>query len=276
MTAFLYLRSAPPSRRLFARCLVGVQAGSFSRLQARCYWWLRVAAGCKTPCRNLGTRSWVGTAGALFGGDGFDDEAAGLAGVDGLGGKFEGLGDEALDAGVVNHGAVVELDVAGLLAAAFEVAVGIAEAGAVLQEEEADPAREDSDREEGVGGAVGGGEADGQRVVIVVHEFLGAGQAGAHAGQGDAGFGGDLGSEFVEEGVELGGRGYGRRRSLSYGFFEQGASGLLLRGCGLARSHGEGMVAGESVGDVWLRIFRKRGKPAPGWVEAGFRGCGKG
>ena len=156
----------------------------------------------------------------MFGRDRLDDEVAGLAGVDGFVGEFEGLGDEFLDSGLVNHGAVVELDVAGLLAAAFEVAVGIAEAGAVLQEEEADPAREDSDREEGVGGAVGGGEADGQRVVIVVDEFLGAGEAGAHAAQGDAGFGGDLGSEFVEEGVELAGRGEAGGRSLCRGFLQ--------------------------------------------------------
>lgn len=76
----------------------------------------------------------------MLGRDGFDDEAAGLAGVDGFVGKLEGLGDEVLDAGRVDHGSVVELDVAGLITAAFEVAVGIAEAGAVLQEEEADPA----------------------------------------------------------------------------------------------------------------------------------------
>jgi hypothetical protein len=36
------------------------------------------------------------------------------------------------------------------------------------------------------------------------------------------------------------------------------------------------MVAGESVGDVWLRIFRKRGKPAPGWVERAFGGTARG
>jgi hypothetical protein len=144
----------------------------------------------------------------LSGGDGFDDEFVGLSGVDGVGGEFEGLGDEVLDGGVVDHGWAFELDVPAPVAVSFEVAAGIVEAGAVDQEEEADPAGKESDGEDGFGGAFGGAESDGEGVVVVVDEFEGAGEASAHFAKGDAGLGCYFRGEFVEEAVELGGRGF--------------------------------------------------------------------
>lgn len=85
---------------------------------------------------------------------------------------------------------------ADLVAAAGEEAFGVAEASAALQEEEADPAGKKRDGEDGVGDAVGGGEADGEGVVVVVDELAGAGEAGAHFAEGGAGLGGDFGWEF--------------------------------------------------------------------------------
>ena len=146
-----------------------------------------------------------GAARALSGRDGFDDQAAGLGGVDGRVREFEGLGDEVLHAGAVDHRRVGELDVADLMAGAGEEAVGIAQAGAVEEKEEADPARVKGDGKQGVGGAIGGSESDGEGVVVVVDEFLGAGKAGAQAAQSVAGLGGNDGLVLVEEGVELGG-----------------------------------------------------------------------
>jgi len=61
--------------------------------------------------------------------------------------------------------------VANLVAAAFETAGRIAEASAVEEKKEADPARKKRDGEDGVGGAVGGAEADGEGVVVVVDEL---------------------------------------------------------------------------------------------------------
>ena len=116
----------------------------------------------------------------MFGGDGFDDELVGLGGVDGFGRDLESLSDEVLNGGRVEEMRRFEDDVAGLVAAAGEEAFGVAEAGAVLQEEEADPAGIEGDGEDGVGGAVCGGEADGEGVVVVVDEFDGAGQASTH------------------------------------------------------------------------------------------------
>jgi len=188
-----------------------------------------------------------GAAGALFGGDGFDDEFAGLGGVEGFGGKLEGLGDEVLHGGRVEEGRGFEDDVAGFVAAAGEESFGVAEAGAALQEEETDPAGKEGDGEDGVGGAVGGGEADGEGVVVVVDELDGAGEAGAHFAEGGAGLGGDFGREFVEEDVELGGGGYFWGRLFVW-------SGFFLRGCGLARRHGgNGSTAGEQPQILRLR-----------------------
>ena len=150
-----------------------------------------------------------GPAGALVRGDGFDDKAAGLAGVDGLGRKLEGLSDEGLDAWRVEQGGIFELDVAALVAGALEITVGVAEAGAVLQEKEADPARIEGDGEEGVGGAIGGRKTDGESVVVVVDQLLGTGEAGTHAAEGDAGLGGDLGGELIQKSIELGDGGCG-------------------------------------------------------------------
>ena len=175
-----------------------------------------------------------GPPGALRGRDGLDDEAAGLRRIDLLWGKFEGLGDEVLDTRIVDHCSVVEPDVASLFTAALEVAVRIVEAGAVDEEEEADPARKKRDGEDGVGGAVGGAEANSEGVVVVVDELEGAGETGAHPAQSDAGLGGDVGSELVKEGVELGGGGWGGRGA---------GRGLFLRGLCASRRHGAGMVA---------------------------------
>ena len=96
---------------------------------------------------------------------------------------------------------------ARLFAAALEAGVGIAETRAVHQEKEADPARKKRDGEDGIGGAVGGAESDGERVVVVVDEFEGAREAGAHFAESGAGLGSDVGSELAEEGIELGGGG---------------------------------------------------------------------
>jgi hypothetical protein len=194
-------------------------------------------------------RTSRGTTGALFGGDGFDDEFAGLAGVDGFGGELEGLGDEVLNGWCVEEGGCFEDDVSGHVAAAGEEAFGVAKAGAVLQEEEADPAGIEGDGEDGVGGAVGGGEADGEGVVVVVDELDGAGEAGAHFAEGGAGLGGDFGREFVEEGVQLGGGGFFRGGVLVWGR-------LLLRGCGLARRHGGNSSTG-GIAEVKLESNRR-------------------
>jgi hypothetical protein len=150
-------------------------------------------------------RSW--TAGALLRGDGFDDEAAGLGRVDCFGRELEGLGDEVLDRGRVEEGRVFELDVADLIATALEAAGRVAEAGAVDEEKEADPAGEERNGEDGFGGALGGAESDGEGVVVVVDELDGAGEAGAYFAEGGTGLGRNLGGELIQEFIQLGRRG---------------------------------------------------------------------
>lgn len=106
------------------------------------------------------------------------------------------MSHEVLNGGRVEEGRGFEDNVADAVAAAGEETFGIAEAGAVEEEEEADPLRIESDGEDGFGGALGGSEADGEGVVVVVDELAGAGEAGAHFAEGGAGLGGDFGWEF--------------------------------------------------------------------------------
>lgn len=169
---------------------------------------------------------------ALFGRDGLDDEAAGLGGVDGLGREFEGLGDEVLHGGRVKERRRLEDDVSGLLAVAGEKPGRIAKASAVDQEKEADPAREERNGEDRFGGAIGGAEADGEGVVVVVNEFDGSGETGAHFTERGAGLGSDVGGELVEEGVELGSGRFCPGEFLCGGF--------PFGGCGFAGRHGLG------------------------------------
>lgn len=167
--------------------------------------------------------------------------------VDRRGSELEGLCDEVFDGRVVEDCGGAELDVTGLFAAAFEKSRGVAEAGAVLQKEEADPARKERDGEDCLGGTVGGAEANGECVVVVVDDFLGTRQAGAHFTEGDSSLGGDFGCVLVEEGIELGGGGgfpRGERRSLL----------CRSRFAGRARWHLRGMVAGR----MWLGEERGR------------------
>ena len=90
-----------------------------------------------------------------------------------------------------------------MIATALETAGGIAEARAIDEEKEADPAREEGDGEDGLGGALGGTESDGEGVVVVVDELDGAGEAGAHFAEGGAGLGSDVGGELVQESIQL-------------------------------------------------------------------------
>jgi len=168
-----------------------------------------------------------------------------LGGVDGFGGEFEGLGYEVLDGGCVEEGGRFEDDVAGLFAAAGEEALWIAEAGAALEEEEADPAGEERDGEDGIGGALGGAETDGEGVVVVVDEFVCSRKTGAHFAQRCAGLGCDFGGELVEESIQLGGGVQLRGgRFFPGGLFLRGAGGgSLFWRCGLARRHGGPIVA---------------------------------
>ena len=164
-------------------------------------------AGDSEEREKVETSSPRGPAGALFRGDALDDKAARLLRVDLLDGEFESLGDEVLDGGVVDQGWIFEFDMADLVAASFEVVAGVAEAGAALEEEKADPAGKERNGEDGFGGPLGGAESNGEGVVVVVDEFDGAWEAGAHPAECGAGLGGDFGGEFVEEAVELGGGG---------------------------------------------------------------------
>ena len=118
--------------------------------------------------------------------------------------ELDGLGDEVLDGGCFEERRSFEDDVADLVAAAGEEAVGVAKADSVLQKEEADPARIERDGEDAVAGALGGREADGESVVVVVDELTGTGKTSAHAAQSGARLGGDVGGELVEEAIELG------------------------------------------------------------------------
>ena len=115
-----------------------------------------------------------------------------------------------------------------------------------MQEEKADPARKKRDGEDGVGGALGGAESDGEGVVVVVDELEGTGEAGAHFAESGARLGSDLRSEPVEESIQLGG-------------------GRLFR----PRFRG-----GHSTGGCGFRGLRTRAHGSPG--PAGMPGCGGG
>jgi hypothetical protein len=117
-----------------------------------------------------------------------------------------GFVHEEADGGFVQCFRGGEADVLDDVAAALELLFRIGEWGAGflrLQEEEADPFGKDGDGEDGFRGALGGSEADGQGVVVVVDELEGGGIAGAHRFEDGLGERGYLGREFVDEGCEL-------------------------------------------------------------------------
>lgn len=65
------------------------------------------------------------------------------------------------------------------IAASFENTFGIGQSGA-LKKEETNPLWVDGDREDSIGGSLGGAEADSQGVVVVVDELERGGVANAH------------------------------------------------------------------------------------------------
>ncbi len=67
----------------------------------------------------------------MLGGDGFDDELAAGFWVDGGFGAVEGGVDQVEDFGIVEDGGWNEADMADEVAAAFQAAIGIREAGAL-------------------------------------------------------------------------------------------------------------------------------------------------
>lgn len=140
---------------------------------------------------------------ALSGGYGFNDEAPGPRRVNGYRREFKRLGNELLHAGIIDHGSVIELDVAGFVAGAGEVAAGVAQPGPILEEEETNPTRKERYGKYGIRGALGRRKPDGECIVVVVDQFLSAGQAGSHFAQSDSGIGGDGRLIPVEKGIEL-------------------------------------------------------------------------
>ena len=150
----------------------------------------------------------------MLGGDGFDDELAAGFWVDGDFGAVEGSVDQVEDFGIVEDGGRNEADVADDVAAAFQAAIGIREAGA-LEEAEGDVVGHEQDRQNCEQGFVGGAEADYEAVVIVVDHFGGARKELAHFRKGTASLGGDFWGVFGEEAGELlgwsGGAGHFRR-----------------------------------------------------------------
>lgn len=139
----------------------------------------------------------------MFGGDGFDDEAAARGGVEGNGGVGDGGRDHALDGGFVEGGGGGELEEANLLAGAGQQFVGIGELGA-LEKTQADTARVGGDGEDGFRWALGRAEAEDKEVVVVVNHLDGVRQPLPHFGPQRPGERGDLRREFGDEAGDLG------------------------------------------------------------------------
>ena len=123
---------------------------------------------------------------ALFSGNGLDNEAAALLGIEWDFRPMKRGVHERNNFGIVESGGAFEPDVADDIAAAHETVLGIGDAGA-LEKTECDVVGIEGDREDGVGRALVGNETDHESVVIVVDHFKGAGEALAHFDEGAAG-----------------------------------------------------------------------------------------
>jgi len=122
--------------------------------------------------------------------------------VDGDFCAVEGGVDEVEDFGIVEDGGWNEADVADEVAAAFQAAVGVGQAGA-LEEAEGDVVGHEQDGKDCERWLFGGAEADYEAVVIVVDHFGGAREEFAHLGEGATGLRGDFWRVFGEEAGEL-------------------------------------------------------------------------
>jgi hypothetical protein len=143
---------------------------------------------------------------ALLRGDRFDDEAVFAFWVERDGCAGFGFSHKFADGGLVQCFCRGEADVFDDAAGALQPFFRIGEWGAAflrLEEEEADPTGKDGDGEDGLGGALGGAEADGEGVVVVVDELEGGGVAFAHFCENVFGERGYFGREFQDEGCEL-------------------------------------------------------------------------
>lgn len=126
-----------------------------------------------------------------------------VAGVEGDFRAGCGFLHERADGGLVQCGCGFQADVFDDVAAALQSLLRVVEGSRGflrLEEEEADPAGEDGDGEDGFRRSLGGTEADGEGVVVVVDEFERGGIAGARRGEDGFGERGDFGCEFRDEG----------------------------------------------------------------------------
>jgi len=115
----------------------------------------------------------------LLGGDRLDDEPVRGIRVERDFGPAQRLVHQCLNRWLVERRRRGEHDVPYQLAVASKDVRRIGEAPP-LQEEQSDPSRIDNDRNDGLGGAFGWAEADGERVVVVVDKLERMGKAGAH------------------------------------------------------------------------------------------------
>jgi hypothetical protein len=143
---------------------------------------------------------------ALFRRDCFDDEAVFAFWVERDGCAGFGFSHKFADGGLVQCFCGGEADVFDDVAGALQPLFRIGEWGAGflrLEEEEADPAGKDGDGKDGLRGALGGAEADGEGVVVVVDELERGGVALAHFCENVFGERGYLRRELLDEGREL-------------------------------------------------------------------------
>src|SRR6185503_9811201 len=96
-----------------------------------------------------------------------------------------------------------QADVTHLRPRPLQQSLRIRQLRAGLQEAEADPARKDRDREHRIGRALGGREANRQRVVVVVHELERTRPAPPHPRERIVRRGGNLRREFFDEPGQL-------------------------------------------------------------------------
>jgi hypothetical protein len=115
----------------------------------------------------------------LFGGDGFDNQAARLFWIEWNFGTVKRGVHKGDDFGLVESVGAFEPHVASDITAAQEATARIGNAGA-LKKTETDMIGIEDDREDGVGRALVGNETDDQGVVVVLDHFEGAGEALAH------------------------------------------------------------------------------------------------
>src|ERR1700761_2266735 len=135
---------------------------------------------------------------SLPGGYRFDNDAVSPGRIEWDFSPAQRLVDKLLNHRLVELRSVRQDNVFCYISLTFEKASGIGKA-LCLQEEEADPSGIHRDGNDGVGGAFGWAEADGESVVVVVNEFERMRKPGPHPNENFFGATGNLWCESREE-----------------------------------------------------------------------------